>query len=104
MMNPQLRDKLRSVAGRYEELTRLLSDPAVQSDPASYRKHARELSAVEPLFARHGPVRDADAQLAQAREVAASGDAEMQALAQEEIESLEEELARLEADVRVLLV
>jgi peptide chain release factor 1 len=103
-MNPQLQEKLRSVAGRYEELTRLLSDPAVQSDASAYRKHARELSDVEPLFERHGQLQRLDAQLAQARDVAGSGDAEMRALAEEEIESLEEERARIEADVRVLLV
>ena len=103
-MNPQLREKLRSLAGRYDELASLLADPAVQSDAATYRKHARELSEVEPLSERYGELQRIDAQLAQAREVAGSGDAEMQALAQEEIDSAEEALTRIEADVRVLLV
>jgi peptide chain release factor 1 len=103
-MNAQLREKLRSVAARYDELTGLLADPAVQSDPATYRKHARELSDVEPLSERHARLQQLDAQLAQARDVAASGDPEMQALAQEEIDSIEDEVGKLEADVRVLLV
>ena len=48
-MTRQVRDKLRAVAARYEELTRLMSDPAVQADPPTYRTHAKALAEAEPL-------------------------------------------------------
>jgi peptide chain release factor 1 len=53
---------------------------------------------------RHLQFQQASAQLADAREMAASGDPEMKALAQEEISTLEAQVERIEADVRTLLV
>jgi peptide chain release factor 1 len=103
-MTPQVLEKLKSTSARYDELARLLGDPAVQADASSYRNHARALSELEPLVERHRQYDRAKAQLAEARDVAASGDPEMQALAQEEITALQGELARIEADIRVLLV
>jgi peptide chain release factor 1 len=103
-MTPQVLEKLKATAARYDELSRLLSDPAVQADSAAYRTHARALSDIEPLVQRHLQFQQASAQLADAREMAASGDPEMKALAQEEISTLEAQVERIEADVRTLLV
>jgi peptide chain release factor 1 len=104
MMTPQVFEKLKATAARYEDLSRLLSDPAVQADATAYRTHAKALAEVEPLVEHYQAQQRAQAQLAQAREVAASGDLEMQALAQEEIEELEKTLARIDDEVRVLLI
>ena len=103
-MTPQMFDKLKSIAARYDELTQLVSDPAVQADPPTYRTHAKALAEIEPTVERFRQYEQASGELAQAREVAASGDPEIQALAQEEIGSLEQRLAGLEEEMRVLLV
>jgi len=49
-MTPQVLDKLKSNERRYEELTRLVSDSTVQADPATYRKHSKALSELQPLI------------------------------------------------------
>jgi peptide chain release factor 1 len=103
-MTPQVLDKLKATAARYDELTRLLSDPAVQSDATAYRTHAKALAEVEPLVERYRRYERIAADLADARDMAASGDADMKALAQEEIDRLSAELAQLETEVQVLLV
>ncbi len=103
-MTPQVQEKLKSIAARYDALTRLVSDPAVQADPPTYRSHAKELAEIEPLvdqFRRHEQL---TGELAQAREVAASGDADMKAMADEEIKDLDRQLAAIEAEVKILLV
>ena len=56
VMTPQAHEKLKSVAARYEELTRLVSDPAVQADPPTYRTHAKALAEIEPLVEHYRPV------------------------------------------------
>jgi peptide chain release factor 1 len=96
-------DKLKSVEGRYQELTRLVSDPAVQSDPPSYRTHSKALAELQPLVDRYRDYLQAQDELAQARDVAASGDAELQALAREEIAALEQRISVIADDLRVLL-
>ena len=55
-MTPQVFDKLKSIAARYEELTRLVSDPAVQADPPTYRTHAKELAELQETVDRTLPI------------------------------------------------
>jgi peptide chain release factor 1 len=102
-MTTSVLEKLKSVEGRYEELTRLVSDPAVQSDPPSYRTHSKALAELQPLVDRYREYRQAQDELAQARDVAASGDPDLQALARDEIASLEPRLSALSEDLRQLL-
>ncbi len=103
-MTPQVIEKLKSVAARYESLMSLVGDPAVQADPPTYRKHTKELADLEPLVDAHRRYAQLAEELAGTREVAASGDAEMRALAEDEIEQLETALAALENDIKILLV
>ena len=103
-MTPQVHEKLKSVAARYDELTRLLSDPAIQANPQIYRTHAKELSELEPMVEALHRNDQLTHELSQAREVAIGNDAEMKALADDEIERLERELATLEEQIKILLV
>src|SRR5688500_15467113 len=103
-MTPQVQEKLKSIAARYETLMALVGDAAVQADPPTYRKHTKELADLEPLVEAHRRHTQLAGELAGTREVAASGDAEMTALAEDEIERLEKTLAVLENQIKVLLV
>ncbi len=103
-MTPQVRDKLRAVASRYDELTRLMSDPAVQADPPTYRTHAKALSEAEPLVECLREFEKAERELADAREVARSADAGLRELADEEIAGLERAMAELSERAKVLLI
>src|SRR5438034_7401377 len=103
MIGPVL-EKLRTMRARYDELTRLVSDPAIQADPPTYRTHAKALAELQPLVDRYHEYDRAQRQLADAREVAQSADPELRALAGEEIAELERRLASLYEDVQVLLI
>ncbi len=83
---------------------RLVADPAVQANPATYRTHTKALSDLQPLIDKYLEYKRVSDELTQAREVAASGDAEMKALAEEEIPGLETRLASLDDELRVLLI
>ena len=103
-MTDQVLGKLRAAAARYDELTRLLSDPAVQADATAYRTHSKALAEIQPTVECFREIQQVQQELAGARELATGGDAEMQALAAEESRGLESRLAALEERVRVLLV
>ena len=62
-MNPQVLRKLRSLQARYEELMRLVSDPAVQADPPTYRTHTKAMAELEPLVDRFQKMQEAQRQL-----------------------------------------
>jgi peptide chain release factor 1 len=103
-MTPQVREKLKSVTARYDELTRLVSDPAVQADPPTYRTHAKALAEIQPLVDGFAAYQHAEGELQQTREIIESGDAELKALAQEEATGLEQRMTALQEELRKLLI
>jgi peptide chain release factor 1 len=103
-MTPQFREKLKATARKYDELTALVSDPAVQADPQTYRTHAKALADLDELAEAARQYEQHDRELVEARELVAGADAEMKALAAEELPRLEGLLASLEERIKVLLI
>jgi peptide chain release factor 1 len=97
-------DKLASVENRYEELTSSLGTAAVQSDPAEYRRQAKALSDLEPLVEKYREYRAVAAEILQAQEIVKSGDAELRALAEEELATLTTRQARIVEELKILLI
>jgi peptide chain release factor 1 len=97
-------DKLASVEQRYEAIATAMASQAVQSDPNEYRKQAKALAEIEPLVQAYREYKRVADQLAEAEELARSGDVEMAALAADEIAGLTARRDSLLADIRVLLL
>ena len=97
-------DRLAELEGRYQELSRLMSTPEVGADPAQLQQLGRELSQLEPLVERLHDWRAIDAQLRSARDLTHDADEEMRTLAREEIGPLEERLAGIEEQLRLLVL
>ena len=97
-------DKLQSVESKYDELMARMADPAVQSDPSEYRTVAKSVSDMEPLVEKYRQFKTVSAEVAQAEELANSGDAEMQELAAEELKTLIPKRDALLNDIKILLV
>jgi peptide chain release factor 1 len=97
-------EKLNSVEARYNDLSTLLADSAVQADPAQYRTHAKALAEIEPLVEAFREYKLVISEINQAEELAKSGDAEMRELATEEIRSLETRRDGLLSTIKTLLL
>ena len=97
-------EKLASVEARYQELMASLGTSTVQNDPAEYRKQAKALSDLEPLVEKYREYQIVADEIAQAEELAKGADAEMRALAEEELGGLTEKRTRLDAELKVLLL
>jgi peptide chain release factor 1 len=97
-------DKLNAVEARYGELSALLADPAVQNDAAKYRDNAKALSEIEPLVEKYREFKAVDQQTRDAQELVRAGDADMAALAKEELKDLEPRHATLLEEIRILLL
>jgi peptide chain release factor 1 len=85
-------DKLASVESRYEELLASIGTAEIQSDPAEYRKQTKALSEIEPLVEKFR------------EDLIKGSDAEMRALAEEELHALTERRERIESELKVLLL
>jgi peptide chain release factor 1 len=97
-------DKLAAVERQYEEIMQLLGSAEVQSDQSEYRKQAKVLSDLEPLVDRFREYKTLVRDIAQTEELAASGDADMRELAQEELKSLVSRRDALVAELKTLLI
>ncbi|MEO8248696.1 MAG: peptide chain release factor 1 [Burkholderiales bacterium] len=103
-MQSFLRQRLEQYARRLDELDFLLSREDIMADMAQYMKLSREHAEVTQIAGRFARYRQCEADLATAREMLAGDDAEMAAMATEEIESGEAELARIEAELQRMLL
>jgi peptide chain release factor 1 len=98
--------RLRDVVTQYEDVQAQLATPEVTSDPDRIRTLGRELARLEPVVEAFRGLETTRAELAGARELrdGAGDDAEMRAMATDEIERLNADEERLLADLRVLLL
>ncbi len=96
--------RLRQALARAEEVARQLADPAISADPARLQALGREHSRLAPVVRAAESLARAEAELAGARELAASGDDEMVALAEAELKHLPTTIAALQREIAELLV
>jgi len=82
----------------------VLLPPVVQSDAAAYRKLSKELSELQPVVEGFRDWLKLEQQAAENRELAQGDDAEMAAMAKEELPGLDAQLETLEGRLRLLLV
>src|SRR5512134_1445740 len=97
-------DKLAAVESRYEELMTRLGTVEVQSDAAEYRKAAKALSELEPLVQKYREYKAVEENIAGTTELAKGSDADMRALAEEELPSLLAQRETLLAELKILLI
>ena len=97
-------DKLSTVESQYEDLMARLGTTEVQSDPAEYRKAAKQLSDLEPLVQKYREYKVVQKDIEGSEEIVRGADADMRELAQEELKDLETRRESILAELRVLLV
>ena len=99
-------DKLKEVESRYDELMRLVSDAAIQSDPSEYRKHSKALSEIQPLVEKYREYKVTTTEAPQAQELTNGNDEdpELRELARQELIMLEERQTSLLAEIKILLL
>ncbi|HET7489309.1 MAG TPA: peptide chain release factor 1 [Acidimicrobiales bacterium] len=98
---------LERLAGLDEEYARAaerMNDPAVLSDQHALRDAGRRLKELEPVVTAYRRYRQLADDLEAGREMLAEASGDDRALLQAEVEGLEGELARLEEDLKVLLL
>jgi peptide chain release factor 1 len=89
-------DRLDQMEARYEDLGRQLSDPNIVNDQENYRKVSKQHRDLEPLVEKFREYRTVKNGIADAKAMLAESDAEIRAMAQEELASLEPRIAPIE--------
>lgn len=97
-------DKLLTIEEKYEELTRLLANPSVLSDPQRYQKYSKEQAELQPLIEKIREYKKVIKEIEEAEEILRGGDGDLRELAQAELSQLKERKPLLEKELKLLLL
>jgi peptide chain release factor 1 len=97
-------DKLHTIEEKYEELTRLLSDPKVISVQSEFQKYSREHSELQPIVGMIKEYRKVLDDIESTEGLLGSGDAELKELALAELEVLKKKKPVLENELKMVLL
>lgn len=102
---PAFREKMAGLQRRFNELSSLLGDPEVIGNRSEFTKLSKEYADIDDMVAAWKVYTKTEDDLAQAKAmVAESDDAEMRAMAKEEVSELEASLAEQKQTVKILLL
>jgi peptide chain release factor 1 len=100
-----LLDKLAGIEKRYDELNVLMAEPAVIADYNRLRETGQERTSLEPIVHAYHDYGAALRHLSEAQAMATSeADPDLKAMADEEVRHLQEQIAQMESNIKVLLV
>ncbi len=98
-------EKLQQLEDRYEELTRLISDPEVISNQNEWKKHTKAHAALEDVVMVYREYKQVRQSIQNNEELLAENqDPEFNELIQIDLEELKEKEAALENELKVLLL
>lgn len=95
-------DKLEAVENRYEELTKMISDPEVISNQAEWQKLMKEHASIEDVVLKYREYKKTKQSMQEAEEL--MKDPEMKELAEEEYYQAKENLPKIEEELKILLI
>ena len=99
-----MKDKLAQIIARHDELEALLADPAIISDPERLKDIAREPRQAHAIAPKANQFLSLLEQLDGHKIIIDGDDVELKELAMEELPKLEQELANLGNELKVLLI
>ena len=97
-------DKLDFILEKYEELSMKVSDPDVINNQPVWQKHIKEMCEMEPIVNKYREYKKAKESIAEAKEMLEMGDEELRELAKMEIAEYEDEIPKMEEELKILLL
>ena len=99
-----IRTRLEKMIDRYEEIGRLLADPAVIGRQREFRDLSVEYSRLTPVAAKFGAFQALERELASAREMERDSDPAMREMGSEEVARLAPQIDAAESALKMLLI
>lgn len=97
-------DRLQQLEDRYKELEADLADPSIITDQQRFQKTGKQHRDMEPVIERFREYKRVQAGIADAKLMLAEDDADIKAMAQEELSELEGRLPEIEEALKIMLL
>ena len=95
-------DKLEEVEKRYEELTKMISDPEVIANQSEWQQLMKEHSSMQDVVAKYKEYKKIKQQMEDAKEM--MEDKELKELAEAEYYEAKDKLPKIEEELKILLI
>ena len=103
--NSTILEKLDGLVARFEEISTLITDPAVIADQKRYVKLTKEYKELDDLMKARKEYIQTLANIEEAKDILANeSDADMREMAKEEMDNSQERLPALEEEIKLMLV
>jgi len=103
-MKDSIKLKLENLAERFQELQALLGTPEVVHDQEKFRAYSKEYAQLEPVVQCFEQFQKAQKSLSSSEEMLQDSDPDMREMAQEELKAAKEDIARVEAELQILML
>ena len=95
-------DKLETVENRYEEITKLISDPEIIANQSEWQKLMKEHASIEEIVLKYREYKKVKQDMQEAEEM--MQDKELKELAEAEFYEAKEKLPKIEEELKILLI
>ncbi|MGC9365081.1 MAG: peptide chain release factor 1 [Fidelibacterota bacterium] len=99
-----MKEKLREIQHRFDELSREMANPEVYNDQERYKILAKEHKELQPIIEKSEEYLTVAENLEEDMEILGGGDAELKELVNEEIDQLKARKQQLEEELKLLLI
>jgi len=100
----KLINRLDAIFRRYEELSRLLSDPEILKNQEQLKKLSIELREFEPVVEKYKELKNIEKEISEAQALAESDDEELSELGNDELKILSSRKEQLHEEIKMLLL
>jgi peptide chain release factor 1 len=97
-------DRLNQMEARYNALSQQMSDPTLVNDQKKFQAIAKESRDMEPVIEKFREWKKVSEGIAEAKAMLTDSDADLRAMAEEELASLEPKLEPIEEELKVMLL
>lgn len=97
-------EKLKIIEDKYEEITKLLSDPNIITNPSELQKYSKEQSELQPLVEKIREYNKLIKDIKEAEELLKGGDGDLRELAEIELEELKQKKPKIEEELKIMLL
>jgi len=98
-------ERLEQIENKYQELNEALASPEIMSDSSRYQKTAKAHSEISAIVERYREYKDLKRGISETKTMLAEErDADLKAMAEEELATLQLRLDRAEEELKVLLL
>ena len=95
-------DKLELVETRYEELTKMISDPEIISNQSEWQKLVKEHAGIEEVVTKYKEYKKVKQEMEDAKEM--MQDKDLKELAEDDYYQAKEQLPKIEEELKILLI